>query len=74
MSYELSAAEKITIISQHLKNLEYSRYNLEISLIEESADISPDDSELEKIKLNISRVAAKIAALEKEIEDISNEG
>jgi hypothetical protein len=41
MAYVLTNEEKIGIVEQHLRNLEYSKFNVSISLIEESS-ITPD--------------------------------
>jgi hypothetical protein len=42
MSVVLTNEEKSVIISQHIKNVDYSIYNVELSLIEENAVSSPD--------------------------------
>jgi hypothetical protein len=42
MSITLTNEEKATVVSQHIKNVDYSIYNLELSLIEENSVSSPD--------------------------------
>ena len=42
MTYVLTNEEKTAIIEQHLRTLEYSKYNTTISLMEENAVSSQD--------------------------------
>ena len=66
MTYILTNEEKAGIIEQHLKNLEYSKYNLEVSLIEESA--SPTSaSAATSLEEQISEINLKISALKAEL-------
>jgi hypothetical protein len=64
----LTKAEKIQIIESHKKNLDYNRYNLEISVIQENAKSNPDS-------LTIADLSAKIddqlAALDTEIATVN---
>ena len=62
----LSNEEKISIIDQHIKNLEYNKYNLEISLIEENAVASPDATNLSTLNAQISALSLKLSALQTE--------
>lgn len=71
MSYELTNEEKAGIVEQHIKNLQYSKFNLEISLIEESASASPKQSLLDDLNKQINEVANKISKLLEELEKIS---
>ena len=62
----LSNVEKISIIDQHIKNLEYKKYNLEISLIEENAVASSDATNFSTLNAQISALSLKLSALQTE--------
>ena len=62
----LSNEEKISIIDQHIKNLEYNKYNLEISLIEENSVANPDATNLSTLNAQISALSLKLSALQTE--------
>jgi hypothetical protein len=70
MAYTLTKEEKIDIINQHLKNLEYSKYNSQISLVEESAAIEPQPILIDEINSQIDNINAKTSALLSEIESL----
>ena len=66
MTYILTNEEKVNIVEQHLKNLEYSRFNLGISLIEESVSAS-NDASISSLKEQLSSIDAKIEVLKQEL-------
>ena len=68
MTYELTNDEKRNIINQHLRNLEYSKFNVEISLIEENADPAPDQENLDSLNGQLSTINGKMEALIIELE------
>jgi hypothetical protein len=71
MVYELTNEEKSSIIEQHLKNLEYNRYNLEISMIElTSATISKDES-VADLQIEIDSIESQQAALISQLASLS---
>ena len=59
MTIELTKEEKAQIINNHIKNLSYTRYNLEIDVVAENAKAAP--------------VASSISAFENQIEDIDGQ-
>ena len=62
----LSNEEKLGILNQHIKNVEYNKYNLELSLIEENA-VSPANAEtISSLNAQMAAADAKIEALETE--------
>lgn len=73
MTYELTDEEKVAVIDSHLKNLEYNRYNLTISVIEESAVSSPNATKVSELQADISGIDLKIAALNLEKADLEIE-
>lgn len=71
MVYTLSNEEKISIIDQHLKNLEYNRYNLEISMIEITSATFPKEESIENLQAEIDSIASQQAALAAELAALS---
>ena len=67
MSTILTNEEKAAIVTQHIKNIEYSIYNLEISVIEEEAVQSPDAEKISTLNSDITELNAKKAALTTEL-------
>ena len=67
MSIELTKDEKIQIINNHIKNLKSNKYNLEISLIEETSIDEVSSATVTLLNTEISNTTSRIAALEAEI-------
>lgn len=63
----LTNEEKISIINQHKRNLEYSKYNVQISLIEENASAAPDASTVAILESDIENITRKLQALDDEL-------
>jgi hypothetical protein len=63
MVYELTNEEKISIIDQHLKNLEYNRYNLEISMIELTSGTIQKQDSIENLQAEIDSIVSQQTAL-----------
>jgi len=66
MSYQLTNEDKISIIDQHLRNLEFSKYNYQMTILEENAAAEPDQTAIDAVNEKIGQISAKIAALEAE--------
>lgn len=64
---ELDIEEKINIIDQHKRNIQYSKYNLEITLLTENAISEPDNNIIKSITDKITDLNNKIAVLDKEL-------
>ena len=67
MTIILKKEEKAQIISSHIKNLNYQKYNLEIDLLQENAKESPSQSALENFNKQITEVENQKTALETEL-------
>ena len=67
----LTNEDKLTIVNQHKKNVEFSKYNLELSLIEENSVASPDATTIASLNSQIVSANAKLAALEAEKSDLT---
>jgi len=68
----LTNEEKIGVVKQHMRNLVYNKYNLELSLLEESAVPKPKEDNIRTINNDLSSINLKIAALEKEISTLES--
>jgi len=71
MSVVLTNEEKSVIVSQHIKNVDYSIYNLELSLIEENAVTSPDADKISSLNDQLTDLNAQKTALNSELSDLS---
>ena len=67
MTTLLSNEEKAGIVNQHLKNLHYSKFNLEMSVVEENAKSTPDADTLTSLNDQISDIVSRAEALEAEL-------
>jgi hypothetical protein len=67
MTTILTNEEKSAIVNQHIKNIEYSIYNLEVSVIEEEAVSEPDSDKISNLNSDITELNAKKAALAAEL-------
>ena len=66
MTTQLTNEEKISIINSHLKNLEYNKFNIEMSIVEENAKSTPDSSTLSSLNSQVSEIDVQVAALNAE--------
>ena len=73
MTYELTNEEKISIIDQHLKNLEYSKYNLKISLLEMGSGNVTNPENIKNTEMQIDSINEKQKVLNQEINLLNGE-
>ena len=71
MTYELNTEEKTSIINQHLKNLEYKKYNLNLSLMEENSLSTPNTIRVAEINADLDKVNAQKGVLLLELEALA---
>ena len=64
MTYELENQEKINMVNQHIKNLSYAKYDLELSKIEALAVHSVEVVSGMSYGTQISEITSKILKLE----------
>ena len=69
----LSKEDKLSIIDQHLRNIEYSIYGSELDLIEAQAVESPDTVSIASINNRITAATAKKTALLAERTEVESE-
>jgi hypothetical protein len=70
MTTLLSNEEKTGIINQHLKNLHYNKFNIEISIVEENAKSTPEAELLANLNTQLADINSRIEALEAELEKL----
>jgi hypothetical protein len=70
MTALLSNEEKAGIINQHLKNLHYNKFNIEISIVEETAKTTPEAEVLANLNTQLADFDSRIEALEAELDKL----
>ena len=63
MTTSLSNEEKINIVNQHIKSVDYSIYGYELDLFQANAVSSPDAAQIAAINSRISEANTKKTAL-----------
>jgi uncharacterized protein YlxP (DUF503 family) len=69
----LNKKEKIQVIKSHIKNLQYSKYNLEISILTEQAIDIPNESNIIGFQMQLDDLLDKETALNSELEKVEAE-
>jgi hypothetical protein len=67
----LTNADKLNIINQHLKGIEFAIYGLELDLIVENATLDPSEDSVTSITNRLNSLALKRTALLEEAEPLS---
>lgn len=67
----LTNEEKIGLIQQHKRNIEYSAYNLELTLIEENAVGTPNAETVARLTAEIAELETKLSALNAELASLN---
>ncbi|NDF29523.1 MAG: hypothetical protein EB150_04840 [Nitrososphaeria archaeon] len=62
----LTNSDKISIVEQKIKNLEYQQYSSTLDLQLENAAASPDQDNIDSINAKLSDIAAKLNILNAE--------
>ena len=68
----LTKQDKIQIIESHKKNLDYTRYNLEVSLLQENARVKINQVAIDTLQEQIDEIDAQQAVLDAEIVSIND--
>lgn len=71
MTVEITLEEKTGIVDQHIKTLNYNKYNLSLTVLELEAVAAPNQSSIDEVLLQIADIDAKISALEEEKANLS---
>lgn len=67
MTIQLSKEEKIQIINNHIKSLFYTKYNLEIDILQENAKSAPVLSSITAFENQVEDIQGQISALNTEL-------
>lgn len=70
MTNILTNEDKIAILNQHIKNLAYSLYNIEVSKIEANAATAPNASTISSLTAQATELNAQIDALQEELDSL----
>lgn len=62
----LSKEDKISIINQHIRNAEYNKYNVQVSLIAENSVQFPNTDVIASLNAQLSEYDLKLEALQNE--------
>ena len=66
MAIDLTDDEKLMVVTQHIKNLNYNLYNLNLSLNEAKAIAVPNQDMINGLNLQVNDVNAQLAVLQQE--------
>jgi hypothetical protein len=69
----LTNEEKINIVNQHIRSVQFASYNAELDLIEANAVSSPDAEVIAEINTRKAAIDAKLAALNAEKTSLQSE-
>ncbi len=67
----LTNEEKITIVNQHKRTVEYTKYGVELSIKEENAVDSPNQDAISSLNEQLADLNSKLAVLDAEITALS---
>jgi len=71
MAIELTNEEKLSIVNQHLKSVDYTIYGLQLDLIEAQATETPDATQISSINGRITVANARREALVEERDSLT---
>ena len=67
----LTKADKLQLINSHKRSLEYSKYGLELDVLQENAKSSPNQEEVSRLETLIEETDNQLAALEAELATVN---
>ena len=70
---EITKEDKLGIVASRIHDLKINKFNLELTLLEESSISSPNTADVESINLQIEVYNSKITALEDKYTIIQSE-
>ena len=70
---EVTKEDKLEIVASRIHDLKINKFNLELTLLEESSIYSPNTADVESINLQIEVYNSKITALEDKYTIIQSE-
>ena len=67
----LTKADKLQLINSHMRSLEYSKYGLELDLMQENAKTNKSQEEISRIQGIIDDTDGQLDALEAELTKVN---
>jgi len=64
----LTNADRVTIISSKMKNLVYTKYNLDLDIIIENAKVTPSAASVSALNSSIAEIVNQISKLQIELD------
>jgi len=71
MTIELTDDEKYVVVVQHIKNLNYTFFNLRLSLNEANAIALPNQETINNLNLQINDANAQLAVVQQELSSLN---
>ena len=68
MTTTLTNADRVTIINSKMKNLVYTKYNLDLDIIIENAKVTPSAASISALNSSVAEIVAQIAVLQTELD------
>ena len=72
MTIQLTKEEKAQIITSHIRNLAFAKYNLEIDIVQENAKVDPSAATITSINAQLEELDDQISALNTELTVVNN--
>ena len=66
----LTKQDKLQLISSHKRSLEYSKYGLELDIIQENAKTTPNQEEVARLTALIADTDKQLTALNTELSEV----
>jgi len=63
MTTLLTNADKLSVVNQHIKGIDFQLYNLELDLLEANAEVTPNAENISSINGRVTSLNAKRAVL-----------
>lgn len=64
--------EKISIIAQRVRSIEFNKYNLQLALLEENALVLPKADTVSDLTEQIAQADKKLEALDEELDTVNS--
>jgi len=67
----LAKADKLTLLNSKIRSINYSKYGLELDLLQENAKSSPNQEEIPRLEDIIEDSDRQLAALNEELAEVN---
>lgn len=66
----LTKQDKIQLITSHKRSIEYSKYGLELDIIQENAKFTPNEEEVARLENLVENADRQLTALNAELAEV----